>query len=132
MDKKQELIKQCRYYKREIECPFDDFSELRQVWHSEKEWVELESLGNLESNPPFGYIEIFQTPPEELFKNSEYDTPISLLRVLYCFFCYYNACRSSQIKTKIVSHYDGTTWKELNITDAFNIFLATVYYKSMH
>lgn len=39
MIKKEELIKQCRYYGGENECPYKDDDRLRWFWDMERVWV---------------------------------------------------------------------------------------------
>lgn len=47
---KEDLIKQCRFYKGENECPFteDGYHRAMLFWKAEKEWVEDPTLENSE------------------------------------------------------------------------------------
>ena len=45
MDKTQELIRECRYYKGEERNPYANHNVYRMAWICEKEWVDLELEG---------------------------------------------------------------------------------------
>jgi len=130
MDKKQELIKQCRYYKGEEKNPYKNDNAYRIIWICEKEWVDLEMDGVIEKQAPFGYNNIWSMNIE-IPQIDGYDTPINLLRTLLCYFAYFNAYHPSEISTKemYTKLEDGRKIK-LPFTEAFRHFLIECYYTS--
>lgn len=129
MDKKQELIQQCRYYKGEEKNPYNHDSRYRVVWLCEKEWVDLEMAGTIEKLSPFGYSTIWSQniePP----RVEGYDTPLNLLRTLLCYFAYFNACHPEEISTKMLVTRENGEWVERTLMEGFGLFLLRDYYKS--
>lgn len=132
MDKNQELIRQCRYYKGEKECPASliDAGYLH-VWTCERDWVLGGGNRAFKSDrfqPPYGYKNIW-SEDVHIPEIDGYSTPINLRRMLFSYYCYYNGVHPDHISTKMVSSYSvdkGHT--RVSVHDGFEIFLRDKYY----
>ncbi|HZK96502.1 MAG TPA: hypothetical protein VFC67_20035 [Prolixibacteraceae bacterium] len=74
-----DLIKQCRYYKEEVECP-ESIKEkgMSTIWYYEQIWVEREELRD---EGHFNIIEYIRAGLKDF--NTDDGTPLTLKSLLY-------------------------------------------------
>ena len=77
----EQLLKYCRYYKGEKECPYESVR-LTLIFNQEKKWVE----GMMNKNYPMSdYLDTYYAYKMEDFEVFD-DIPLSLKAYLYMFF----------------------------------------------
>ena len=77
---KEELIKICKFYKGEEECPFDETSDKRYIWNYERVWVDLVLYNKPKSFELF-LLEYSHAGLEDFSKDD--GVPITLKAILF-------------------------------------------------